>query len=252
MPAPKLYSLHYIMILNLKKFVLLALFALSFAAAYPKFLVFKSREQHVPPDRRVLIPLIKRVVTTEGAAVAKESTIPTVTSVIATKSLDYNTATITASYGDSIKPVLILPTPIVTKKIDHVIVPPIVLQAAAGIGVGLAGVAASAIGAYYYIKNKTKGGDNGDNNDDNNDDNKDNKDGTREVKDDKDEPKQIFIQHHGDSKDFKDPDDDDTAKFSPKEPTFATIHGSQAASTSMVDLKQDTVGSVGMERHHSD
>ncbi|CAG8574876.1 2353_t:CDS:2 [Racocetra fulgida] len=117
-----------------------------------------------------------------------------------------------------------------------------VLQAAAGIGVGLAGVAASAIGAFYYFKNK-----------DNSDQKNNGGGGNGTGKDDKDDDKPktgIKIVPHGPSSKFVDPDDDnDATKSSAGEDT---IFGSQAASTSQPELVQDTVGSVGMERHHSD
>ncbi|CAG8744855.1 12964_t:CDS:1, partial [Cetraspora pellucida] len=114
-----------------------------------------------------------------------------------------------------------------------------VLQAAAGIGVGLAGVAASAVGAYYYIQGRKK----------QKEDKPDNKRGVNGEDEDKPQ-KGIVITPRGLSKDFVDSDDENNAtKSSTKEDT---IFGSQAASTSMVDLGQDTAGSVEMERHHSD
>ncbi|CAG8570205.1 24417_t:CDS:1 [Cetraspora pellucida] len=333
------------MVSNLKRIILFALFALSFAAAHP-FHVLESREQH---DRRVPIPLVVRVIPTEGA-VARDLIAPITTSVTATESPAYNSATVTSIILPTslvptplvptplvptpLVPTPLVPTPLVAKEIGNQ-VPPIgavavvkhtyppiniteieaaavlipiaaaggavsnalnnpllpfqqnnnkensnikakssqttsssttesfstttptsssqpqqqqsstnianssVLQAAAGIGVGLAGVAASAIGAYYYIQGRKK--------------QKEDKPGNnRGVNgEDKDKPqKGIVITPRGLSKDFVDSDDENNAtKSSTKEDT---IFGSQAASTSMVDLGQDTAGSVVMERHHSD
>ncbi|KAF0497718.1 hypothetical protein F8M41_020653 [Gigaspora margarita] len=320
------------MVFNLKRIILIVLFALYFAAAHP-FNIFKSR---VNNDRRDPIFLVARAVPKEGA-VAQDLAAPTTTFVMAT-------ATVTPIY----------PTPLVVKEFSKNAIPPIgavaivnhkfapinvseieaaaiiipaagiaanaikhnpnplfpfigekskhhhksktksessststsessststsessststsessptsssqpqsdnntnninssanssVLQAAVGIGVGLAGVAASAIGAFFFIKSRKKKDDG---------DSKDGKNG----KDDDPNKEKIFITHHGPSESFVDPDNDDnTTKPSTREPTSDTIFGSQAASTSMVDLGQDTgqgnVGSTEMSRHHSD
>ncbi|CAG8642172.1 9843_t:CDS:2 [Gigaspora margarita] len=251
------------MVFNLKRIILIVLFALYFAAAHP-FNIFKSR---VNNDRRDPILLVARAVPKEGA-VAQDLAAPTTTFVMATATVtpiyptplvvlspysststsessststseSSSTSTSESSPTSSSQPQSDNNTNNINSSANSS-----VLQAAVGIGVGLAGVAASAIGAFFFIKSRKKKDDG---------DSKDGKNG----KDDDPNKEKIFITHHGPSESFVDPDNDDnTTKPSTREPTSDTIFGSQAASTSMVDLGQDTgqgnVGSTEMSRHHSD
>ncbi|RIB15941.1 hypothetical protein C2G38_2038979 [Gigaspora rosea] len=313
------------MVFNLKRIILLVLFALYFAAAHP-FNIFKSR---VHNDRRAPILLDARAAPTEGA-VAQDLVVPTTTFVLAAATPIYPTPLVVKEVSKNVIPpigaVAIVNhkfAPINVSEIEAaaVIIPAVgiaanahnpnplfpfigekkkhkhhhksktesessststsessststsessststsqpqsdnntnnvnsnanssVLQAAIGIGVGLAGVAASAIGAYYYIRGRKKKDDG---------DSRDVKNG-KDGKDDDQSKEKISITHHGPSESFVDPDNDNnTTKPSAREPNSDTIFGSQAASTSMVDLGQDTgqgnVGSTEMARHHSD
>ncbi|CAG8701806.1 18810_t:CDS:2 [Dentiscutata erythropus] len=285
------------MVFNLKRIILLVLFALSFAAAHP-FHKFESRAQH---DRRAPIPLVALIVPTEGA-VAQDLVAPTTTYMMATKSLNYYSPTITAIY----------PTPLLVKEISKNIVPPIgavaiVKHTFAPINVSEIEAAAvlipvAAVGGIFPNANplfpfnrehnkhqtssqshstqsssttsstsSTTTNQNPQSSNDNNDNNNNNNNNSNNVNANSSvlqaavgigvglagvSASKIFIQHHGPSDKFVDPDDKDTTKSSTREPDSDTIYGSQAASTSMVDLGQDTgqdtVGSVGMERHHSD